>query len=65
MFIIEAPSASTTTFRNCLIGDGLTEAEAWANAYGPKPWTPYVKKCACNAWAREVTADEFEEIRCD
>ena len=60
-YIIEAPSA--VSFRNCVIGDGDTPAQAWADAYGPKPWSPYSKKCAKNAWVREVTEDELNEIR--
>jgi hypothetical protein len=27
-------------------------------AYGPKPWSDYVKKCARNAWVRELGPDE-------
>lgn len=60
-FIIETPSA--ISHRNCLIGEGDTPALAWADAYGPKPWSPYSKKCARNAWVREVTLDELEELR--
>lgn len=61
-FIIETPSARSG---NCLLGSGDTEKEAWEDAYGPKPWTSYVKKCARGAWSREVTPEELEEIRAD
>ena len=59
MFIIEKPSA--ISFRNCLLGQGETEKEAWEDAYGPKPWSPYVKKSAKGAWSREVTEEELYE----
>jgi hypothetical protein len=60
-FIIETPSGARAG--NCLIGSGNTEKEAWLDAYGPKPWTPYVKRCARQAWAREVTLEEFEQLQ--
>ena len=53
MYVIETPSGAH--YGNCTIGSGETEKEAWLDAYGPKPWTPYVKKCAKGAWAREVS----------
>ena len=59
-FVIEAQSAYRT--RNCLLGEGDTPALAWADAYGPKPWTPYTRKSARNAWVREVTLDELHEL---
>jgi len=59
MFIIEAPSAISG---NCLLGQGKTEKAAWEDAYGPKPWTAYTKRCAKQAWCREVTEDELEQI---
>lgn len=62
MFIVEAESGIRG---NCLLGEGRTEAEAWEDAYGPKPWTPYQKKCAKRAWAREVSDSELEQIRAD
>ena len=61
-FVIEAPSA--ISFRNCLLGAGDTPALAWADAYGPKPWSPYTRKSARNAWVREVSAEELQELRC-
>lgn len=61
-YVIETVSGAR--FGNCLIGSGKTEKEAWLDAYGPKPWTPYVKQCAKNAWVREVTAAELYELEC-
>ena len=60
-FVIESPSSYQP--RNCLLGEGDTAPLAWADAYGPKPWSAYSKKCARNAWVREVTLDELEELR--
>jgi hypothetical protein len=59
-YIIETPSAAR--YGNCVIGEGDTPAEAWANAYGPKPWAPSTKRFAKNAWVRQVTDDELNEI---
>lgn len=63
MFVIESQSAYQ--FRNCLIGSGETEAAAWADAFGPKPWGPSAKKSARNAWVREVTQDEFYDLQAE
>ena len=60
VFIIEAESAISG---NCLLGEGNTEAEAWEEAFGPKPWTPYVTRTAKKAWCREVSFAQAEEIR--
>jgi hypothetical protein len=59
-FVIEAPSAISP--RACLLGVGDSPALAWADAYGPKPWSPYTRKCARNAWVREVDLDELREL---
>jgi hypothetical protein len=61
VFIIE--SQSGMSHRMCLLGEGATEKAAWEDAYGPKPWTAYVKKSAKNAQCREVTEDELFELR--
>ena len=58
MFIIEAESARA--FHTCILGSGETEKEAWQDAYGPKPWTPYIRKCARKAWARELSEADYE-----
>jgi hypothetical protein len=55
-YVIETPSGAR--HGNCLLGHGSTEKEAWEDAYGPKPWSDYVKKCARNAWVRELGPDE-------
>ena len=62
-FVIETPS-SYRHLHNCLIGEGDTPALAWADAYGPKPWTPYTRKSARSAWVREVSLDELHELHC-
>jgi len=43
---------------NCDLGEGPTEKAAWEDAFGPKPWTPYQKKSAKDAWVVKVDADE-------
>lgn len=61
-FVIESPSAYRS--HNCLLGEGDSPALAWVDAYGPKPWSPYTRKCARNAWVREVTLDELHDLHC-
>ena len=61
-YVIEATSGAR--YGSCLIGSGKTEKEAWLDAYGPKPWTSYTKRCAKNAWSREVTSEELYELEC-
>lgn len=60
-FIIEAPSARFG-LGNCLLGEGDTESAAWADAFGPKPWSPSQKKSARNAWCRQVKEDELRDL---
>lgn len=60
-YIIECSSAYKYT--NCLLGTGDTEAEAWVNAYGPKPWTTSAKKSIKNAWVRQVSDEEVLELQ--
>jgi len=55
-FIIESESGAR--FGNCILGEGKNEMEAWEDAFGPKPWTPYIIKCAKKAWCREVINSE-------
>jgi hypothetical protein len=55
IFIVETPSGAR--FGNCLLGHGPTRAAAIADAYGPDGKLPR------HAWVREVTAEEFEEMR--
>lgn len=61
--IIETPSGCHAG--NCIIGEGATEAAAWADAYGPKPWTDYVKRSAKKAWASTITRDDLETRRAE
>jgi len=55
-FVIESPSGAH--YGNCIIGEGATEAAAWEDAFGPKPWTPYARKAARKAWSREIKEGE-------
>lgn len=48
---------------NCLLGEGPTPAAAWADAFGPKPWSPGQKKSAKGAWISEVTDDELADLK--
>lgn len=45
----------------CTLGDGATKEAAWEDAYGPKPWSDYNKKCAKKAWCVEV--ESVEDVR--
>lgn len=55
MFIIKKVSGISGT---CTLGEGATKAQAWEDAFGPKPWTPYVKRSAKDAWVEEVKEEE-------
>ena len=59
-FIIESQSGIQGT---CLQGEGETEQQAWEDAFGPKPWTKWQKKCAKNSWSREVSEEELENLK--
>jgi hypothetical protein len=58
-FVIESVSGISG---NCLLGEGETEAEAWTDAFGPKPWGPSAKRAKREAWVREVSSEELEEL---
>jgi len=58
-FIIETPSARSG---NCLLGEGTSEAAAWADAFGPKPWGPSARRSARASWCREVDSEELEQL---
>ena len=60
-FVILAPSARFG-HSNCFLGEGATESAAWADAYGPKPWTPYAKRCAKRAWCEAVDEAELADL---
>jgi hypothetical protein len=57
MWVIEATSGAHSGA--CVLGEGATEASAWADAFGPKPWTPYQKRAAKAAWARQLEDGEI------
>lgn len=57
MYVIEAQSG-VNSFRRCTLGQGKTEAEAWLDALGPKPWTDYVKKLKKSYSCRQLEEGE-------
>jgi len=59
MFAILKQSGISGT---CVLGQGETAKEAWEDAYGPKPWTPYQKKSAKGADCVEVTQEELDAL---
>ena len=63
MFIIQAPSGYRLGYL-CLLGEGTTEAEAWADAYGPN-WKQEAKKQIkkSGAFCKEVSYEEWEELK--
>jgi hypothetical protein len=62
VFIVEKQSG-VDIWRTCVLGSGVSAKAALEDAYGPKPWTPYIKKSAKNAIVREITLDEFDKIQ--
>ena len=62
MFIVTKPSGIYPE-RQCVLGEGPTKAQALENAYGPKPWTPYLRRSASLADVREVTEDELDALK--
>jgi hypothetical protein len=60
IYVVVKPSAFES--RDCVLGQGDSPKEAWEDAYGPKPWSVYVKKSAKGAWVRRVTRDELDEL---
>jgi hypothetical protein len=59
-YIVSKPSGVHAG--SCILGTGDSKAEALADAYGPKPWSPYTKRSAASACVREVSLEEFEEL---
>jgi hypothetical protein len=57
VFVILASSA--ISFRNCLLGEGNTEKEAWIDAFGSLKKPKHAKTAFC----KEVTLDELDELR--
>jgi hypothetical protein len=57
MYVIEAQSG-VNMFRNCTIGSGATEEEAWLDALGPKPWSDYTKKLKKKYTCRKLEEGE-------
>jgi hypothetical protein len=62
VFIVEKQSG-VDIWRVCILGSGVSAKAALEDAYGPKPWSPYIKKSAKNAIVREITLDEFDKIQ--
>lgn len=61
MFIIESQSG-VSSLRNCLLGHGPTESEAWEDAFGPAPYTDYERRAMARAWCREIPDEEADEL---
>jgi hypothetical protein len=59
-FVVTRPSAISGT---CLLGEGATRNAAIADAYGPKPWSPYVAKQIKSADIYPVNEVELEALR--
>lgn len=59
-FVVTRPSGISGT---CLLGEGATRAAAIADAYGPKPYSPYVAKQIKSADIYEVEDAELEALR--
>jgi hypothetical protein len=57
MYVIESQSG-VNAFKTCTIGTGKTEAEAWLDALGPKPWSDYTKKVKKNYSCRKLEEGE-------
>ena len=56
-YVIESSSGARVG-GTCVLGEGATKAQAWLDAFGPKPWSPYTKKCAKQAWVRQLENGE-------
>lgn len=54
---------SGATGKTCLLGEGDSKDAAWEDAYGPKPWTDFSKKSAKDAFVKEVSEDELNDLR--
>lgn len=61
---IVSKSSAYRSGHECILGSGSSRNAALENAYGPKPWTPYVKRSMKDADVQmlEVTAAEAERI---
>ena len=60
--IIESPSGANPG-RNCLLGAGKSEPEAWEDAFGPAPHSNSTRLAMKRASAREVDEAEADELR--
>ena len=58
-FAILKPSAISGT---CVLGEGATKEAAYADAFGPKPWSAFTKKSAKDADCFETTEDELAAL---
>jgi hypothetical protein len=57
IYIVTLPSA--ISYRQCVLGEGQTKAEAMEDAFGPKPWPQSARKANCY----KVTRDELHQMR--
>lgn len=46
--------------RTLVMGEGNTEAEAWEDAVGPKPWTTYQNDLARKFWSTQDIIESGE-----
>jgi len=62
MWIIESQSG-VNPLRNCFLGHGVTEADAWEDAIGPTCSRGEIRRAVRRGWwSREVTSEEFEKL---
>jgi hypothetical protein len=48
--------------RQCLLGHGDSEEEAFHDAFGPKPWSPQQRRSAAACNVRKVDQFELNEL---
>ena len=63
MVIIKSQSA-VNPLRDCILGHGSTEPEAWEDAFGPAPYTRSQQLAMKRAHAVEATPEEEEKVYC-
>lgn len=55
-------AVSAISFDHCILGEGKTEASAWEDALGEKPWSSYQKKLKKKYWVERVVAEMPDPI---
>lgn len=59
-FVVTRPSGISG---NSLLGEGATRAAAIADAFGPKPYSPYVAKLIKSSDIFEADEDQLQALR--